>query len=187
MKFIKIIITIIVIIIFVISALYNKSTKEEVSPKKWKSEKITQEVFTELIEEFGGDKRNISYNKRHDFLRNPETGRKLELDMMYSDGIMNIAVEYQGKQHTEFPNYFYPDTELGRSNFEALQRRDRCKKKLCEENNVCLIEVPYTCDTCDYLNNRYVYNSQINITEKRRRIKEYLIPRINQCLINFQD
>lgn len=191
MKYIKIFITLLVIICVLITCIFNKNTTvdsstiqtQERTSKRGKSETICAEEFTKIITQLGGDKRNISYNVRPDWLINPETGRRLELDMYYSDSGMDIAVEYNGIQHIVYPNYFHPNTEDGRSKFEAQQRRDQYKRYLCRQNNICLINVPYTCDTCDYRDGRYIPNSKISISERRRRIKEYLLPRIHSCLL----
>ena len=76
------------------------------------------------------------------FLVNPETGRKLELDVYNSD--YKIAVEYNGEQHYVFPNHWHGKTEEGRLKFNAQLRRDDLKKRLCAKNGVYLINVPYT-------------------------------------------
>src|ERR1035437_5662501 len=41
--------------------------------------------------------RNVLYNYRPDWLKNPETGRNLEIDIYYPD--LKLAVEFQGIQH----------------------------------------------------------------------------------------
>ena len=74
---------------------------------------------------------------RPDFLKNPETGRNLELDCYNPD--LKIAVEYNGPQHYNFPNGF-----MNEEQFNAQLRRDALKHKLCDLNNVYLIVVPHT-------------------------------------------
>lgn len=49
-----------------------------------------------------------------------------------------IAFEVQGRQHTQFVQYFH-STKGG---FIASQVRDRRKKEWCEENNIRLVELP---------------------------------------------
>lgn len=74
---------------------------------------------------------------RPDWLRNPKTGRCMELDMYIPD--LQLAVEYNGSQH-------YVHTELHRDE-HALYRqrqRDRDKRRLCAQRGVTLIEVPFT-------------------------------------------
>jgi hypothetical protein len=50
-----------------------------------------------------------------------------------------IAFEYQGEQHYKFAKFFKHDEKY----LKKLQKRDRIKKKLCKENGVSLIVVPY--------------------------------------------
>ncbi len=75
---------------------------------------------------------------RPDFLKNPETGRNLELDLYNAK--LKLAVEYNGEQHYVFPNCFHKtETE-----FINQVRRDQYKKQKCSELNIHLINVPYT-------------------------------------------
>jgi hypothetical protein len=75
---------------------------------------------------------------RPDWLRNPTTGRNLELDC-YNDEL-KLAVEYNGVQHYEFPNF----TNCSYEEFIALVQRDKFKKEQCDKNGVHLITVPHT-------------------------------------------
>lgn len=54
---------------------------------------------------------------------------------------LDIAIEYQGKQHYESVDFFGGEQAL-----KANQERDRRKRKLCESNGIKLIEWPYTRD-----------------------------------------
>jgi hypothetical protein len=74
---------------------------------------------------------------RPDFLKNPETGRNLELDCYNED--LKIAVEYSGITHYQYPNW------TGQSFEEFIQgiRRDMFKVEACDRNGVYLITVPY--------------------------------------------
>lgn len=49
---------------------------------------------------------------------------------------LNIAIEYQGKQHTEMVEYFG-----GEEGFNQALENDRIKKEKCKNNNCILIEV----------------------------------------------
>lgn len=62
----------------------------------------------------------------------------LELDGFCEN--LNIAFEYNGSQHYNFVEYFHKTQER----FETYKERDRIKNKLCEENGVTLINIPYT-------------------------------------------
>ncbi len=72
------------------------------------------------------------------FLRNPQTNCLLELDIY--NAYLKIAFEYQGIQHYKFMKFWHR-TFRG---FINQVKRDKIKKKLCKENGVILIEIPYT-------------------------------------------
>ncbi len=74
---------------------------------------------------------------RPQFLRNPETGRLLELDCFCEP--LSLAVEYNGIQHYVWPNY----TNQSHEKFIKQQRRDQLKVDLCDLNGIYLISVPY--------------------------------------------
>lgn len=80
---------------------------------------------------------------RPDFLRNPVTSRdkaahNLEIDC-YSPKL-KLGVEYNGEQHYKFIPHFHKNYEA----FRLQQYRDELKRRMCSDNNVTLIEVPYT-------------------------------------------
>lgn len=75
---------------------------------------------------------------RPDFLKNPETGRNLEIDC-YNPHV-KIGVEYNGVQHYKWPNF----TKQTQAEFINQLRRDQYKVKKCDENGYYLIRVPYT-------------------------------------------
>lgn len=72
------------------------------------------------------------------WLLNSTSGRRLELDM-YSEALC-IAVEYDGEQHSVWPNTWHKT----RAEFEAQQHRDVLKNTLCALQGVTLIRVPHT-------------------------------------------
>lgn len=71
------------------------------------------------------------------FLRNPATGRNLELDA-YCDAL-KLGVEHQGEHHAHFPNAFHQTQDQ----FIQQQQRDQLKADLCEKSGVHLIRVPH--------------------------------------------
>jgi len=75
---------------------------------------------------------------RPDWLRNPETGEKLELDCYNEE--LKLAVEYNGIQHYSWPNF----TNQSQEQFVNQIRRDSFKMDVCDKNGVYLIVVPYT-------------------------------------------
>lgn len=89
---------------------------------------------------------------RPEFLRNPLTHKKLELDG-YNPSIptnlgMGLAFEYNGPQHYFFTPKFHKCTE----DFEDQLMRDKYKRQLCKEYGVLLITIPYNIhDIEDYL------------------------------------
>lgn len=76
--------------------------------------------------------------QRPAFLRNAITNSNLELDC-YCDKL-KIAIEYNGRQHYEYTPYFHSSRDA----FYTIKYRDEMKARLCRENNVTLIVVPYT-------------------------------------------
>lgn len=73
-----------------------------------------------------------------EWLKTSETKRGLELDC-YSKHLQ-IALEYDGPQHYVFPNHWHKTEK----EFLNQVRRDRIKERLCREQGVWLIRVPYT-------------------------------------------
>jgi hypothetical protein len=130
-----------------ISEIFHKEIPETVLEKKensflekeFKSSK-GEDIVADVLEEFLQKK--VARNIRPSFLRNPETGKFLEIDCY--DPEFRIAVEYNGIQHYVFPSVFHKSEK----DFHDQLYRDRLKKKLCEENDVYLIPVPYWVDTC---------------------------------------
>jgi hypothetical protein len=76
--------------------------------------------------------------QRPDFLRNTMSNHNLELDCFNQK--LRLAVEYNGEQHYKYNPYFHRTEQ----DFYDSQYRDKLKIKLCEQNNIKLIVVPYT-------------------------------------------
>jgi hypothetical protein len=73
---------------------------------------------------------------RPEWLKN-ERGRQMELDGYASS--LNLAFEYQGHQHYKLVSFFHKRS----TEFERRQGDDACKRKLCREHGVMLLEIPY--------------------------------------------
>jgi hypothetical protein len=110
-----------------------------------------ERLCKQAIEEITG--KNF-YCVRPDFLKNPETGRNLELDL-YNDEL-RIGVEYQGVAHYLYPNPFHKTRE----EFINAIRRDQFKVNTCDANGVYLISVPY--------------NVPLNLEEIKKYITYYM-------------
>lgn len=74
---------------------------------------------------------------RPSFLRNPQTGRCLELDLYNED--LRLAIEYNGIQHYKYTCKFHSKPE----DFEQQKKRDLLKTRLCAEHKICLITIRY--------------------------------------------
>lgn len=78
--------------------------------------------------------------KRPNFLNNPVTGGSFNLELDCYDEQLKLAVEYNGQQHYKYIPYFHKNKE----SFLNQKYRDLLKEKMCKENGVNLISVPYT-------------------------------------------
>ena len=95
-----------------------------------KGERLCKRVIQRLFKR--------SFTKiRPDFLKDPTTKRNLEIDL-YNDSL-KLDIEYNGIQHYEYTKRFHKTY----SDFRRQQERDVLKKRLCKENGILLIVVPY--------------------------------------------
>jgi Iridoviridae Uvr/REP helicase len=100
----------------------QKDSKGEIECRKF-LETIFQKPFTKA---------------RPDFLKNPVTGNNLELDCYNRE--LKLAIEYNGQQHYKFSAHFHKNVEASTNQ----KYRDELKRRMCLENGINLIEVPYT-------------------------------------------
>lgn len=130
----------VVLLYFLASISDYKNLKFKSSPKSKKSNNVMEEecraIFTDI---FGVEFTTI----RPDWLKNPETGRNLELDG-YNPNIkssigVGVAFEYNGSQHSFYNPHFHRSQEA----FVKQVRRDHYKKKVCAERKIVLISIPY--------------------------------------------
>lgn len=94
-----------------------------------------QRLACEAIEQIYGVP--FEWNVRPNFLKNPETGRNLELDCYNAQ--LQIGLEYSGKQHYIYPNIFHKSY----NEFIEQIRRDQYKVTVCDNAGIYLITVPY--------------------------------------------
>lgn len=117
-------------------ALINKPTGTYSTKKNRDYESKGEKECRRVLEEYTG---KPFPKARPDFLRNNVTGGyNLELDCFNRD--LMIAVEYNGEQHYKYIPYFHKTKDA----FYNLKYRDDMKKRLCLENGIKLIIVPYT-------------------------------------------
>ena len=64
-------------------------------------------------------------------------------DFVIKYNFKNIWIEYNGRQHYEWLQFFHNTIE----DFNNQLRRDQNVRDYCKENNILLIEIPYTCNT----------------------------------------
>ena len=109
--------------------------KTQIKPKK-KDSKGETECRRVLVKFFGKP-----FDKaRPSFLNNPVTGGSFNLELDCYNEELNLAVEYNGKQHYEFCPFFHKNKE----HFLNQKYRDDMKRRMCKDHNITLIEVPYT-------------------------------------------
>jgi hypothetical protein len=75
---------------------------------------------------------------RPSFMQNVVSGQNLELDC-YNDEL-KIAIEYNGEQHYKYVPHFHSSKDA----FYNMKYRDEMKTRLCEQNGIKLVIVPYT-------------------------------------------
>jgi hypothetical protein len=84
---------------------------------------------------------NRSFTKdRPNFLNNPVTGGNFNLELDCYNPELKLAVEYNGIQHYKYTPYFHKNNEA----FLNQKYRDELKRRMCKDNMITLIEVPYT-------------------------------------------
>ena len=76
---------------------------------------------------------------RPDFLNNPVTGGKNNLEIDCYNDELKLAVEVQGAQHYKFIPYFHKSYEA----FLNQKYRDELKRRMLKDNGIFLIEIPY--------------------------------------------
>lgn len=117
------------------------SKKGRVGPRRkncktsrWKREEICRKILEDHFDDYFP-------SVRPNFLRNPKTGKPLELDGYNAN--LNLAFEYNGKQHRLFPNAYHKTEE----EFNDQIDRDIFKKKRCKQLGIKLISIPDTIPT----------------------------------------
>jgi hypothetical protein len=119
-------------------------TLSNLNLKRWcpkcsirKMEKYTKELI------------NVLTNKKFEKIKPKwllnNKGNLMEIDM-YNDEL-KLGIEYNGIQHYKFTPMFHKTEE----DFNKRVNDDKMKVKLCKENNINLISVPYNCEIKSFI------------------------------------
>lgn len=114
--------------------LKTESSHSNTQPKKDSAGEIRARNFLERY-----------FNKpfpksRPDFLLNPVTGAKYNLELDCYNPELRLAVEYNGAQHYNYIPFFHKNKEA----FYNQKYRDELKRIKCKELGITLIEISYT-------------------------------------------
>lgn len=113
--------------------LYNKRTID--FKCRSKPEAVTRICIESIMEAATGKYYEFT-TVRPDSIRNPRTGRSLELDWYNEE--LKLAIEYNGKQH-----YSHCGLHKSEQAFIDQMYRDGVKRRRCRELGIHLIEVPF--------------------------------------------
>ncbi len=118
------------------------------------------------------------YNSRPDWLRNPKTGRRLELDIWFPQ--ISVAVEAQGAQHGR------PILGLQKdhADFMAQQARDAVKAAVCASRGIELIAVT----SFDMTEARFpaIIRRIFTIADRATRADPSLADKVRQARVRFE-
>lgn len=131
-------------------------------------ERFCLEVFQRLF------LKTFKQGAKPSWLRNPETKAKMHLDGYCKE--LEIAFEYHGRQHYEDIGFFQSENYT----LEKRKKMDQLKRKLCDNNGVTLIEIPYfICENDEY-------KKVISYIIQECKKKDIKIPEINLDLYNVK-
>ncbi len=108
--------------------LINKNVNKRIIDWDGKSRSILQRTVKEILREIWGI--DIVYEEF------PVFGSRYSLD--FYNASKCIALEVQGKQHTQYNKFFHGKNPL---NFGEQLKRDDKKRHFCEINDIRLIEI----------------------------------------------
>lgn len=115
----------------------GKKKKQARRPKLNKHEERCREIFQDIYHK--------SFKSvRPNWLKNPVTGRNLELDGFCPDirtpKGMGLAFEYDGQQHSKYNKHFH---RSGPNEFKYQVKKDQYKDVRCEQEGVMLVRIPH--------------------------------------------
>jgi len=118
---------------FMIPDKYNENKNYKKDSRDSKGELECRRILEKIF-------RKAFSKDRPEFLNNPVTGGSYNLELDCYNKELGLAVEYSGAQHYKYIPYFHKNKEA----FLNQKYRDYMKKQMCKDNNIVLIEVPYT-------------------------------------------
>lgn len=115
----------------------NTGVKKKRGKKFYKSEERCREIFQEM---FGVKFKSV----RPKWLKNPVTGKNLELDG-YNKTVVTplgrgLAFEYDGEQHAKYNKHYH---RSGEAEFHYQVKKDEYKDVRCKEEGVLLLRIPH--------------------------------------------
>ena len=135
-------------------------------------EKLCCKVLEEFLE------REVKVGIRPNFLKNPETGRNLELDVY--DDQTKIAIEYNGQNHYSFVDQFHKNNE----ELTSQMKRDKLKVELCKKAGIKLIIVPYTIDAGKKGQDGKWKTNSVSPEIREAKLTSYILPFLHEYISN---
>lgn len=123
---------------------YDKLQRYEylLPENKWKSEQLVYQYVSQAYRKY-----DVLYQHRPFFLKSDKG--QMSYDVFICG--LNIAIEYQGKQHFEPVEIFG-----GKEHYEEQVYRDKLKQKLSEEHGIHIVYINYWEDICPDLIKRRI-------------------------------
>ena len=99
---------------------------------------------------------NIKYKPQYSFtdLKHKDF-LKFDFGILNEDGSLSHLIEYNGKQHYIYNNYFHKTIE----NFNDSQLKDRLKQDYCIKNNIPLYIIRYDCEGLDV--SKFIFSGNV--------------------------
>jgi predicted transcriptional regulator len=88
-------------------------------------------------------KLDYSYNKCY-YLDTDDPHKKFFIDFVITFNDKVFWIEYNGKQHYQYIPYFYAESK---EEWILQLKRDKIVREYSKENDITLLEIPYTCAT----------------------------------------
>lgn len=110
----------------------DEARKEEVRRRLERSEYMGEALMRETLSVIVDTQMCVD-NARPEFLINPATGERMELDRYYP--LNRVAFEFNGRQHYQATGRF------SKAEVAAQRRRDAIKHRLCREHGIALVVV----------------------------------------------